>query len=142
MKDIQSYVGTGVGITGTNNIFETGLAGSNHYGIYIDGDKIYGISSNGTSYTTTLLRDGLKSFDLFFVEIIHIPNERVDFYISEPSSGVFGAEVKPTIFAGSISRDLPTGKRSYFAEFSVKNIDGTTGDKEMNAGFVEVIQTK
>lgn len=137
-SDIEAYAGTGTGATNIsdNHIFDEGLAGAKHYGVYLNNATLYGVTSDGVNYTTTPLVTGVDSYDLFFVEIVHHPRERVVFYVSEPTNAITNPQVKPVHERGAISTTLPTGARTMIAEFAVK------GDAEMDVGFVELIQER
>ncbi len=141
MVDVEAYLGTGSTGTGASDIFTNGLADNNHYGFYVLDDKLYGITSDGSNYTTTVLVD-VNVYDLFFVEAVHLPGERVDFYVSEPSNAITNPVVKTPVYNTSISTTLPTGVRTAIYEFSVKNSDGATGDKDLDVGFLEILQKR
>lgn len=141
MQDIEAYIGTGSTGTGSSHIFGNGLADNSHYGFYVLGSGLYGITSNGTNYTTTYLGD-VNVYDLFYVEAVHLPRERVDFYVSEAVSAITNTEVKQATYRGSITDTLPTGIRKAVYEFSVKNSDGASGSKDLDVGFLELLQLR
>lgn len=134
----EAYAGTGMAITGINNIFEVGFGEQSHYGIYVNGNVMYGICSDGTGYATAILLEDFNSADIYFVEISHFPKDRVDFYVGSTLD-------TPPSYKASISRFVPTGYRPNLFEFSVQdNGTGTpiAGDQRLECTFVEIIQRK
>jgi hypothetical protein len=144
MTDVEAYIGTGSkpdGAVGTS-IFDVGLDFNDHYGFYIQNSNLYGITSDGTDYSTTLLRGNVNVYDLYFVEAVFFPNDRVDFYVSEPTSAISNTQIKFPSYKASLSTTLPSGARSPIYEFAVKNSSGGSGDKDLDVGFVEILQKK
>lgn len=143
MTDVRAYVGTGVQITGGNdNIIADGLNVSDHYGFYLDDSNLYGVTSDGSSHTTTLLLDDVQHFDLFFVEARHFPNNKVVFYVSDPTPADGTIVVKPLKERGTITSTLPSGRRTSLWEATVKNDNGAAQTREMDVGYFEIAQRR
>lgn len=141
MQNVEAYAGTGSTGTGGSHIFDNGLDDNSHYGFYVQNNVLYGITSNGTNFSTTYLAD-VNVYDLFFLEAVHIPRERVDFYVSDATNAITNTEFKEPRFRASLTSTLPTGNRKAIYEFSVKNVNGTSGDKDMDVGFLELLQSR
>lgn len=137
MSGLLAYLGTGHAITGgSNNLLDDGLAAGTHYGFYVDADVLYGVTSDGSNYTTLALMSGIKYGDAVAIEARYYPGERVDFYASDPQDGV---RVGAMTLRGTIGTTLPSGLRQGIGEFSLQDVTGTSG-VVLNAGFCEVLQ--
>lgn len=142
MQNTQAYLGTGSTGTSYSEILSNGLGSCSHYGFYVENDSLYGITSDGSGLYSTVFLTKVNVYDLFFIEALHFPRERVDFYVSEASNAVTDPEVKPVIYKGALTKTLPTGHRKAVYEFSIKDANGATGDKDLDVGFFELIQRR
>lgn len=139
ITNTKAYFGTGHAITGgSNNLLDDGLDAGTHYGFYLEDDILYGVTSNGSKETKTKLISGIKFGESLSLRATFFPRDRVDFYASEPESGV---NVSTAQIMGSASSNLPTGIRNGIGEFSIQDTTGTTG-QAMNIGYCEILQER
>lgn len=130
---LAAYAGVGHAITGgSNNLLSDGMGSGKHYGFLLDESTLYGITSDGTNFTTIRLLENVKFGSLIGVQALFYPRSRVEFYTTEQTTG---ATVGNLIRRGSISKTLPYGQRLAIGEFSVASTGGT---RQMNVGFCEI----
>jgi hypothetical protein len=142
ITDIAAYFGTGYAETGVDNILVGGFDAASHYGFALNDDELYGICSDGTNYSSILLKTGIQNFYNYALEARHYPGYKVTFYVSEGESVVDGNPntVRPMKEYASLTTTLPTGYRGATAEFVVGDTGG--GDRDLDVYFAEVIQDR
>lgn len=112
---------------------------SNRYGFRLEDNKLYGITSNGSSETKVELLTtdvdqggGIEAF-IYLVEARNYPGKKVDFYVSDAGQ----ATLK---FKGSSTTNLPSGSSGTSISFDLYT--RTTTAKRAFIDFVEYIQVR
>lgn len=143
-QDVLSYdepsrIRTAIHLSSVSDVefnFTIGIGGNGattkHYGFLVVGNKLYGISGDGTSQTKKELTTLIASTS-YLLEARFSPKNNVIFYLKNSNDNKLYE-------AGSITTNLPSGTFTKWVEYSI--ITRAAAWKQVNISFFEYMQRK